>query len=194
MDLGELHRRTVEAWQERVSAVARDDWSRATPCAEWEVRDLVNHVVGEDLWTTPIAQGRTLEEVGDRFDGDLLGDDPQAAADDAAQRAVAAVAQHLPAHGMVHLSFGQVPIEEYVWQVATDHLVHSWDLAAATGQDRTLDPEAVDAVATWFAEREDMYREAGAIGPRLDADGDPQSQLLAGFGRDPRWRADTAGE
>ena len=194
MDLAELHRRTVESWEARVAGIGQDDWERATPCSEWDVRALVSHVVGEDLWTTPIAEGRTMEEVGDRFDGDVLGDDPQGAASRAAEGAVAAVAEHLPGQGTVHLSFGEVPIDEYVWQVATDHLIHSWDLACATGQDRTLDAEVVDAVSAWFAEREDMYRAAGVVGPRTDADGDGQSHLLAGFGRDPGWSHGASGD
>lgn len=187
MDLGELHRRTVEGWASRVTAVADDDWGRRTPCSDWDVRALVNHVVGEDRWTRPIAEGRTIGEVGDRFDGDLLGDDPRAAAASAADEAVAAVERHLPEHGVVHLSFGDVPIDEYVWQVSTDHLIHTWDLAAATGQDRTLDPALVEAVAEWYAEREQMYRDAGAVGPRQQGGDGPQSDLLAAFGRDASW-------
>jgi uncharacterized protein (TIGR03086 family) len=147
----------------------------------------VNHVVGEELWTPPIAEGRTVEEVGDRFDGDVLGDDPVAVAREAAKDAVRAVDAKLAEGGIVHLSFGDFPIEEYVWQLSADHVVHGWDLAAATGQDRAMDPDVVAGVAGWFAEREELYRSAGAIGPRVDAPGDPQSQLLAAFGRDPSW-------
>ena len=56
--------------------VGEDQWGAPTPCADWDVRELVNHVAGEDLWTAPLLEGSTIEEVGDRFDGDLLGDDP----------------------------------------------------------------------------------------------------------------------
>ena len=48
----------------------------ATPCTEWDVRALVNHVLGEIRWAVPLFAGSTIAEVGDRFDGDLLGDDP----------------------------------------------------------------------------------------------------------------------
>jgi hypothetical protein len=78
-------------------------------------------------------------------------------------------------------------MEEYVYQLTADHLIHSWDLAAATGQSRELDPDVVAGVAAWFADREALYREAGAIGPRIDAPGDAQSQLLAAFGRSASW-------
>jgi hypothetical protein len=77
-----------------------------------------------------------------------------------------------------------------VLQLCADHLVHAWDLAAATGGNRRLDDDLVVAVASWFAEREELYRSAGAIGERASYDGhDPQGQLLVAFGRDPTWRA-----
>ena len=187
MDLETLYLRTVESWTDRVQAVAPERWDSVTPCTDWDVRALVNHVVGEDLWTEVLVRGATIEEVGDRFDGDLLGSDPREAALDAAARAARAVAETLPGQGKVHLSYGDEDIDEYVAQLAADHLVHGWDLAAATGGDRDLDPELVEAVAAWFAQREDMYRSAGAIGPHVEAAGDPRSQLLAAFGRDARW-------
>ncbi len=187
MELGELHRRVVGSWLALVEAVPPDAWEQRTPCEDWDVRTLVNHVVGEELWTPPITGGQTVEDVGDRFDGDVLGPDPKETARLAAKDATDAVDAMLPAGGTVHLSFGDFPIDEYVWQLSADHLVHGWDLAAATGQDRTLDPDVVDGVAAWFAEREELYRAAGAIGPRRESGDDPASRLLAAFGRDPGW-------
>jgi hypothetical protein len=89
----------------------------------------------------------------------------------------------------VHLSYGDEDPAEYVHQLSADHLIHGWDLAAATGQDRTLDPELVAEVATWFADREELYRHAGILGPRLEGGGDPQSDLLAAAGRAADWSA-----
>ena len=189
MDLTTLHRRTVETWTARVGAVAEDQWDRPTPCSEWSVRDLVNHVAGEDLWTVPLMRGATIADVGDRLDGDLLGDQPQDSARTAADEAVTVVGETLPQHGQVHLSYGDESMDEYIRQLCADHLVHAWDLAAATGGDTHLDPELVAEVAPWFAEREEMYRAGGAIGPHLDAGPDPQDQLLAGFGRSAAWAA-----
>ncbi len=83
----------------------------------------------------------------------------------------------------MQLSFGVVPIQEYVHQLSADHLVHSWDLAVATHQDMSLDLELVRQVSEWFAGREEMYREAGAVGPAAPGGDDPQSALLAAFGR-----------
>ena len=188
MELGKVHERTVAEWTRLVESVEADQWQQPTPCSEWSVRDLVNHVVAEDLWTAPLLQGSTIEEVGDRFDGDLLGDDPVARAGAAAAVAVAAVADRLPRGGTVHLSYGEEHLDEYVYQLAADHLVHGWDLAVATGTDGTFDPELVGAIAGWYADREDVYRLAGAVAPRPAESGDDAlSQLVAAFGRDPRW-------
>ena len=183
MDVVTQHRRVVDGWISRIATVGDEQWELPTPCSEWDVRALVNHVVSEELWTVPLVDGATLEEVGDRFDGDLLRDDPTAVARVAATEAAAAVDRRLPGGGTVQLSFGVVPIEEYVHQLSADHLVHSWDLAVATHQDLSLDLELVRDVSEWFAEREEMYRDAGAVGPAGPASGDPQSALLAAFGR-----------
>jgi uncharacterized protein (TIGR03086 family) len=186
MDPKALHRRTVEQWAERVAAVGADQWDLPTPCAQWSVRDLVNHVVGEELWAMPLVDGATIEEVGSRFDGDLLGADPTGAARSAAAGAVNAVDKAAD-DTQVHLSFGDTDLDEYLYQLAADHLVHGWDLAVATGGSTALDPEAVDAVAAWFRDREDLYRAGGAIGARQVSTGDPAADLLAAFGRPVDW-------
>lgn len=88
---------------------------------------------------------------------------------------------------VTHLSFGDVPGQEYTLQVFADLLIHGWDLAAATGVDTRLDPELVDACAAWFADVEAVYCRAGAgaVAPRppVPADADAQTRLLAAFGR-----------
>ncbi len=187
MDVNTLYHRTVEFFVDRVNAVTEDQWGDPTPCTDWTVRELVNHVTYENLWTLPLMDGATVEEVGDRFDGDQLGEDPVGAAGAAAQAAMASVASHLPTGGTVMLSFGETPMEEYATQLAADHLIHGWDLAAAIGGDTAMDPELVQAIADWFDEREELYRGGGAIAARGALTGDPQHDLVARFGRDPEW-------
>ncbi len=187
MDVTDLYRRTVETWVGRVDAVPSDRWEGPTPCREWDVRTLVNHVVGEDAWTVPLVRGATIAEVGDSLDGDLLGDAPVDTAVRSAGEAVDAVRAGYADGATVHLSYGDEGLDEYLYQLAADHLVHAWDLAAATGGDRHLDEDLVGAVAAWFADREETYRSMGAVGPRVDAGGDPQTDLLAAAGRDAAW-------
>lgn len=196
MDVVELHGRCVAEFQRRVREVAAGQWTGPTPCAGWTVRDLVNHVVYEERWTPPMMAGATIASVGDRFDGDLLGDDPVVTAEDAGRQAQAAIEEPVRQRRIVHLSFGDTPADEYAWQLATDHLIHAWDLVAATGRDQRLPGDLVATVARWFAAQEENYRAAGAIGPRpgVDPGVDPQARLLVAFGRDPRWTPGPAAE
>ena len=187
MDVNTLYHRSVEHFADRVNAVTVDQWQDPTPCTEWTVRDLVNHVTYENLWTVPLMEGATIEEVGDQFEGDVLGGDPIGSALAAARAAVQSVATQLPLGGTVQLSFGETPREEYALQLAADHVIHGWDLAAATGGDTRIDPHLVHALTEWFDDREPGYREAGAISARGPLTGQPQHDLLSRFGRDAHW-------
>jgi uncharacterized protein (TIGR03086 family) len=187
MTLVDLYTRSVNSFVDKVNAVGDDQWSASTPCADWTVRELVNHIVYEQLWSAPLFDGATIAEVGDRFEGDVLGDDPQGAATQAGATATQAVAAPGAMERTVHLSFGDTPADEYVTQLLADHLIHGWDLAVGIGADRGLDPETVAFLMPWFAEREEIYRAGGAIGPRVEVgpEAPDADRLLAGFGRDP---------
>ena len=149
------------------------------------MRQLVNHLVYENRWTVPLMGGSTIAEVGDRYEGDLLGDRPKAAWEESSAEAVRAVGADGALDRIVDLSSGPTPAREYVSQLFADHLIHAWDLARAVGADERLDPELVEACAAWFAEMEPHYRAAGAIGerPETPPGADDQTVLLAAFGR-----------
>jgi uncharacterized protein (TIGR03086 family) len=189
MSVPEWHRRACEWFAGVVGLVRPEQWTAPTPCREWDVRTLVNHVVGENLWTVPLMAGRTIAEVGDRFEGDLLGPHPASAAERAAADAVVAVGEAGVMTRTVHLSCGDESGEEYARQLLTDNLVHGWELARAIGAADRMDPELVTAVADWYAGREELYRGAGLIADRPETvhSADPQARLLAAFGRDPDW-------
>lgn len=189
MDLLTAYRRSLTEFTDRVSQVSPDQWSAPTPCPDWDVRALVNHVVVEDRWTVPIFAGTTIAQVGDQFDGDQLGADPAGTARDAAAHADVMVSEPGALDRTVHLSFGDAPASEYVQQLLADHLVHGWDLAVAIGAAPRLDADAVHEAAAWFVDREQSYRDAGAIGPRFDVPpgASEQARLIAAFGRDPGW-------
>ncbi|MEU5911568.1 TIGR03086 family metal-binding protein [Micromonospora sp. NPDC047527] len=189
MDLLEAYRRSLAEFVDRVDQVGPSQWSDPTPCADWDVRTLVNHVVSEDRWSVPLLAGRTIDEVGDRFDGDQLGADPATSAREATAQAEIAATHPGTIDRTVHLSSGATPATEYIQQLLAEHLVHGWDLAVAIGAEPRLEPDAVRVCARWFAGQVDTYRSNNLVhdAVRLSADADEQDRLLAAFGRDPDW-------
>ncbi len=185
-DLVELFERGVTHFGALLAAVG-DRWAGATPDTEWDVRTLVNHVLGENLWAPPLLAGSTIAEVGDRFDGDQLGDDPVAAWAAATAASVAAVAEEGALARTVHVSFGDIPGQEYVSQLVCDHAIHGWDLARALGADERIDPDLVEFAYDFLLPQVEGWRAAGVFGPPVEvpAGADRQAQLLGLSGRKP---------
>ena len=187
MDVPTIYARCSSAFGDRVHRVG-DRWDAPTVLPGWDVRALVNHLVNEERWTPELFAGATVEEVGDRFDGDLLGADPVGAFDDAAATALRTVRAAGAMDRTVHLSFGDRPGSEYALQLSADHLVHAWDLARALGTDESLDEDVVAALLDWYVRgTEELYHRIGVIGPRVEvpAGAGAQAELLGGFGRRP---------
>src|SRR5207245_1397729 len=145
----------------------------------------VNHLVYEARWAPPLLEGQTIEQVGSRYDGDLLGDDPIAAFDAAAADALAAVQAPGALERTVHLSFGDTPANGYLMQLTGDFVVHAWDLARGIGADDRLDPELVAFVYDNTAPMADRLAASGLFDPPVEvaADADAQTKMLALFGR-----------
>lgn len=181
-----LFRQACDVFDSKVRSIGQDQWTRQTPCADWSVRDLVNHVVVEDLWAPALLAGKTIAEVGDSFDGDQVGADPVAAWASAMTAAVDAAQPGVESR-TVHLSYGDDSADSYLMQLFAEHLVHGWDVAKATGGKTELPADLVNECAAWFADVEPLYRSAGVLGPRVETPpgADQQTVLLAGYGRAP---------
>lgn len=149
MDLLDAHGQALDVFDRAMHKVGLTDWDSPTPCTEWTVRDLVNHLVYEQLWVPDVLAGHTIEEVGDKYDGDQLRDDPQEAWRASSDAARSAVLTPGALTGTVHLSFGDAAAEEYGWQLTTDLAVHGWDLATALGADAGIADELASAVLTY---------------------------------------------
>jgi uncharacterized protein (TIGR03086 family) len=184
-DVLELHRRAAGHFGELVLAVRDDQWGNATPCSEWDVRALVNHLVYENRWAVDLVAGKTVAEVGDRYEGDQLGDDPVNAWHESLAAAREALDEPGAIDRTVHLSYGDETATEYFTQLVTDLTVHGWDLARAIGADDRIDPELAGFVWQAWKDREDMVRGSGMFGEHIDVpeDADTQTRLLALLGR-----------
>ena len=179
--------RAVDEFGRRLTAIRDDQWNLPTPDTDWDVRALANHVLVEDLWAPPLMEGRTIAEVGDRFDGDQLGDDPARAWTLASEAAVEAMHEDGALEQVVHVSFGDISGREYLSQLVCDHLIHAWDLARAIGGDERLDPKLVQFASSFLGPQIDGWRSAGVFGPQIEVppDASPQDALLAMTGRRP---------
>jgi uncharacterized protein (TIGR03086 family) len=184
-DIAALHRSALDATQRIVAGIRPDQLTQPTPASEWDVRALLNHVVAGNLWAAELAAGRTIEEVGDRLDGDVLGGDLVAAYD--ASSKVAAEVFEAPGalDAPCAVSYGPVPGSVYAGHRFLDVLIHGWDLATATGQDTTLDPDLVQGCLEVLEPQLPMLQASGAFGTPVETppNADPQTRLLGMLGR-----------
>lgn len=184
-DIAELHARALESTGAIVAGIPPDHWHCWTPCEGWDVRALVNHLVSGNLWAAELAGGATIDGVGGRLDGDLLGSDPAASYAESARSAVAAFRRPGALDALCAVSYGPVPGAVYAGHRFVDVLIHGWDLAAATGQDTTLDQGLMEACQKIVEPQLEAFREAGAFGREADVPpgASAQTRFLAKLGR-----------
>lgn len=124
---------TIDWAATRVALVRREHWELPTPCGDWTVRHLVNHMVGGNVMYAMGAEGAPPDAA--LVMSDLVGDDPVGAYRRSAQRAIAAW-RGVDMGGTVSLPYGVIPASFSVRTHQMDHLLHSWDLCVALGVER----------------------------------------------------------
>ena len=179
--LPDIHRDALAATGRIVANIKPDQLHDATPCDEYDVAGLLNHLISGNFWVAPLVEGKTIGAVGSSLDRDYAPDEYPASAD-AAERALSSDgAMERP----VAVSYGPVPGEVYAGHRFIDVFIHGWDLATATGQDTKLDPELVEACWTVINPQMELLAGSGMFGSRVDVPdtADPQTRLLAALGR-----------
>ncbi|PZS38159.1 MAG: TIGR03086 family protein [Pseudonocardiales bacterium] len=179
--------RGLGEFDRRVRSVRSEQWTNPTPCTDWDVRALVNHLVTEQLWAPLLLDGATVDDIGDRFAGDQLGDDPVEAWASAAAAAREAFAAPGALRRSVELSYGRRPARGYCQEMTMDLTVHAWDLARGIQADERLDPELVSDVLAFIEPQLEQLAESGLFAPPVAVgdDADAQTRLLALLGRRP---------
>ena len=172
---------------ELVEGVPPDRWAAPTPCEGWTVRTLVGHLAAEHLWAPRLLGGESMDDVGDAYDGDVLGEDPVAAWRSAITASLLAWGDVRDPARTVEVSVGPIPLAEYAAQMLVDLVVHGWDLAVATDQPYT---PAAEAVAEALAYEEPRVDAGGLEGlfaaPVPTGSRAPLDRLVAMLGRAPR--------
>ncbi|MFA5884737.1 MAG: TIGR03086 family metal-binding protein [Acidimicrobiia bacterium] len=172
----------ADGFSRRVDAVRPADWDNPSPCDGWVARDVVRHLVE---WV-PAFFGAT---VGLEFPaGPSVDDDPAGAWTALRGTIDGFFADPAIAAREVEGPMGRMPVEQALDMIVTgDVLVHTWDLARATGLDETLDPVEVHRMYEGTEGLDEVLRSSGHYGPRVivPGDADEQTKLLAFMGRDP---------
>ena len=180
MNGAEALERSGQGFRQRLVEVAHDDWARPTPCDEWTVRDLVNHVVGGNFRYVMILAG----EPADAGEHEWLGSDPLGSFDDGFARVtesfsvpgiLAAAVRHPRSGAMTAAQLRVLRVNELT--------VHAWDLARAIDSDDRLDEQVV----SWVLKRLEPLRSTLGLydpGPADDLPAaSPQGSLLRLLGR-----------
>jgi len=164
--------------------VTPDQYDLATPCASWDVRALVNHVVGGTHFYVTAMTGAPWDPAADYTAGDIV-----RAYDDGAAAAIAAFGAPGAMEQMVELPFATLPGAVFVGIASTDQFTHAWDLARATGQDTDLEPDfahrLLDNARKTLPDEVRGAEGVALFGARQDAgaDGSNADQLAAFLGR-----------
>jgi uncharacterized protein (TIGR03086 family) len=172
--------RVTGRFTERVRAVPADAWDNPSPCEGWTARDVVGHLT---QWIPAFfsAQGVSFPAVPS------VEDDPVGAWETVQVTIAKALADPAVARQPVETPFSTQSFAQTVDMIVTgDVFTHTWDLARATGQDETLDPDQLQLmIAAMGTMPDEILRAEGMFGPPIDVgdDVDDQTRFLAYVGR-----------
>ena len=176
--------RELDGFEAVLAGVAPDRWDAPSPCKGWSAADVAGHVIGDLRATEAFATGHQ-EAERPAYPRSVAGDDPVAAwraarADMMAALDSAALARPVP------LPWGgQLPLGEFLDRYPMEILVHTWDLAQATGQAASFNRDLVRDALETARQYAPAFRDSGLIGPEpaVPKDADDLTRLLAILGR-----------
>ena len=178
--------------KEVVAGIQQSQLDAPTPCAEWNVHGLINHLLGGLEFAAGSFVGNPPNIQLAAADSSQIGDHDASnlsqAYRDEVDRVLELASQPGALEKIASTPFRDMPMSQFLVGTWLDQFIHGWDLAKATGQETTLAPELVDfafpMLKSGFA---DMGREAGFIGPEIALpDGaSRQDQMMAYMGRQP---------
>ena len=171
-------------FERRLTAITGDDWGRPTPCPEWNVRQLVNHIVGHEYrYADNLATNNTEYYVASR-DDDFLGDDPHGSW----PKGVALLDEAIAGLDSLDTTISfllPLPARDVLLVRVFEATVHTWDVSRAIGFDERID-ERLATLTCPLVERLPASRAFFAPPPdTLPSTATPQDRLLHLAGRKP---------
>ena len=169
-----------------VLGVRPEHLSEPTPCPAWDVRLLLNHIIGGNYMFAEVAKGGRVDAGGEM--DDHTRPDPGSNYIASADAVMAAWAEPGAMERRCHMPFGDIPASAAVSIHFLDIVVHGWDLARATGQDTTIEADlAAEALDISHGLLSPELRATGVFGPEVpvSADDPLHDRLVAFMGRRP---------
>lgn len=165
----------------QLSLPAPADWTRVESPI---LRDIVAAHAFDEAWVPDVLAGRTIEEVGDRYAGDLLGDDPVSSYDRLNDLATKAVRASDDPDGVAHLSYGDFTVREFFEHTSIYRAFQAWSIAKFLKWEYSLPEELVEGLWEHIAPQVDTWRAMGVFGPAIEtpAGADRETELLAKTG------------
>lgn len=178
-DLLDRYRHLADGFTARVEAVPAGAWDNQSPCEEWKARDIIGHVAGLSRQFVAVVEGADPPPPPDLAD-------PVTAWAEARAAVEGVLADPDKASRPVETPMGEMPFEVVMGQFGCmDLLVHTWDLARATGLDERIDADAAAHAYEGLKPMDAMLRGPGMFKPAIElpADADTQTKLLTFLGR-----------
>jgi uncharacterized protein (TIGR03086 family) len=184
----EIIERANASTEKVLANVARDQLTLASPCASWQVRDVVNHIVGNNFWFEAIARDGIAPDRPNNAAPDETGGDYLGRFREGALHATSAFESAMDK--TLTLPWGPMPAAVFIMLASADQFVHGWDLAVATGQGTGLDTELAEEFVAFYRQAivdefrgPDPVAPFGALVPTTSTD--PVARLVALSGRTP---------
>ncbi|MEV6522165.1 TIGR03086 family metal-binding protein [Longispora sp. NPDC051575] len=181
---------SVEHTTAVVTAVTDEQLAAPTPCGDWNLAALVNHVIwGAEAGTRAGLRAPVPTDGSEDRDADRLTGDWRARYAESAAAAGDAWGKPDAWDGETSLVGGPMPAGGLGSLFLVDMVVHGWDVARAAGRAYTPDEDAVRAVHDWLATRSEVGRGFGAWGPEVPVPATAPlfARVLGLTGRDPHW-------
>ena len=188
MNPKQLYAYAIDEATRVVEKVEPEMMSLPTPDTEWSVRDLLLHMVYELAWAADVAEGKTIEEVGNKYEGNLLDDSSLQAWRHYSALTMDAV-ERSDVQATAHLSYADKPVGDYLVEAGNDELVHAWDLGQAIGVPVVFDERVAKKLYEQALNRQAELMRSGLFGTPVPVsdDANTQTKLLALLGRSEAW-------
>ncbi|MCP5029585.1 MAG: TIGR03086 family protein [Actinomycetia bacterium] len=191
MDRIEALSQARQEFETRLGQVGDEQWDLPTPCSEWSVGDLVNHVLLGNRMSVQLLAGAAQQEVMAGLGDDLFGDGSGIVErfGELADQVHNGFAAPGGLDGTVDHPMGVIPRAQFVGFRIGDYGTHAWDLARAIGADEQLDPDLVQVMWNDLEPMAGMLAQSGMFGDgastNIGDDAPLQTRLMDLAGRRP---------